>query len=346
MLPLVILAALMTFSLWHQERQAYQQQFLERANALRLALDIEFEVTFRALKATGESIDLSAPDVSPRLQRRFDGFLANNPDWIAVGAIDSQGRPLVFSARGGQLVTPLVAMEGIRETISSRSHFISDLVATIDGRQVVYLATALVRDGVAQGAVYAVIDHRHWLGFLRTYPVSERGVLSLSDRSLTVITRTLDDERWVGKKATATFRGKTVGQPSGSFQTNSLDGVPFYAAFSRSKVSGWLLSTGVPRDEVEAALRGQTTTVVIVLSLAVLGALLAAWFLGRHVNTSMTALEKSARSLLDAHEITGAPLPIQEAETVRQAMVDAHSRLLGREAALKAALVREEAARE
>ena len=52
MLPLVILAALMTFSLWHQERQAYQQQFLERANALRLALDIEFEVTFRALKAT------------------------------------------------------------------------------------------------------------------------------------------------------------------------------------------------------------------------------------------------------------------------------------------------------
>lgn len=345
-LPLVVLAVFVTGQLWQQQRQGYQQQFLERANAVRLALDTQFESTLRTLRAAGDAAEVSAPDVQVVLLRRFRRLLDNYPAWDAVALTDAQGRVIMAAARPGTAELQGLAVGDVRRAMSSGTGFVSNVALTHDGRHIVFAATAIVHDGATQGVIYAAIRHTYWLDLLRTHPVSQRGTLTLIDRDATVITRTLDDARWAGQKAPADFWARTRDKASGAFETNALDGTPFYAAFSRSSASGWLLTTGVPQAEVDEALYRQTWAVLLLAAIAISGALVAAIRLGSDVNASLLGLLGSTQALTDRTPLPSVVLPIREARVVRDALVRTHEQLLVREASLHAALAREGAARE
>lgn len=345
-LPLVVLAAYVTVQLWQQQREGYQQQFLERANAVRLALDTQFDVTLRTLRATGDAAEIPGPDTEVVILRRFRRLLDNYPAWDAVVLTDATGHVAMSYARPGVPAAPLLDAGEISSTISSKAGFISNVLVTPDGRHLVFVATAIMRDGVTQGVIYAAIKHSFWLDILRAYPVSKRGTLTLFDRNATVITRTLDDRLWAGKKAPAEFWSKTIGRSSGDFETVAMDGTLFYAAFSRSTASGWLLGTGVPKDEVSDALYWPTVAVLLVAAAAIFGAFVGAWRLSKEINASMVGLLDSAKALAHKLPLPEIPLPTREAQVVKQALASTHEQLIAREASLSEALQREGAARE
>lgn len=344
--PLVLLAAFLTYQLWQQQHQGYQQQFLERASAVRLALDTELDVTSRTLRAIGDSTEIPANDVEVLLRRRFRRLLDNYPGWLAVALTDARGQVIMTDRRIGTDVPPLLDAKDILRTMSSESAFISNLVTTPDGRHVVYVATAITRKDKAQGVIYAVIDHSQWLGLLRAYPVSKRGTLTLMDRNGIVISRTLKDQQWAGKKAPPNYWAKVIGKDSGAFRAISLDGDLFYAAFSRSQTSGWVLSTGVPAQEVDEALYRHTLVVLLVAVTAILGALAAAWRIGRDINASLHGLLESAKALANQLPTPQSVLPNREARAVRKALLNAYQQLVERDESLRESLEREAAARQ
>jgi hypothetical protein len=116
----------------------------------------------------------------------------------------------------------------------------------------------ILRSEASRGSIYVGITQHGWLEFLRSYPISERATLTLNDRQGLIIARTLNNERWVGRRSGAAFLESIRGQDEGTSQIRGLEGQHFYTAFSRSRVSGWVLGTGVPREEVEASLRDST----------------------------------------------------------------------------------------
>jgi len=345
-LPLALLAGFLTYQLCQQQRQAYQQQFLERASAVRLALDTEFDAVFRILRATGDGTEIPPGDAETVLLRRFRGVLDNYPDWAALALTDAQGRVTVSYARSSRPAPPVLDEDSIRRSLASGTGAISNVLAAGDGGHFVYVATPVVHEGATLGLVYAAIEHSHWLDLLRTYPVSKRGTLTLMDRSGTVIARTLNDAQWAGKKARADYWAKITGQAEGAFKTLAVDGTPFYAAFSRSTASGWVLATGVPQDEVDQELYWKSLAVMLICAVAMLGALLAAWRLGKAINVALVGLLHTARTLSDKSFEPGTELPIREARTVRNALVNARDQLLAREAALSESLEREASARQ
>ena len=344
-IPLILLAGFVSVQLWQQVRQSYQQQFLERANAVRLALDTEFDVTLRTLRTMGDASEIPALEFEVVLQRRFRRLLDNYPDWAAVSLTDQQGRVILTNARPGDAPVPLLDLAAIRQTMLSEKGFVSDVRSAGSGRHVVFVAVSISRDGVTQGVIYVVVEHTHWLDMLSAYPVSKRGVLTLMDRRSKVITRTINDRQWVGQSAPAEFWASTKDLPSGAFKATGLDGASYYAAFSRSGVSGWVLSTGVPQEEVDDALYWQNLAMLTVASAAILGALLSAWKLGKDINLSMRGLLDSAGRVGDNQIRQARTLPIREAQAVENALLVAHGQLLVREASLSASLEREAVAR-
>ncbi|MDB5846484.1 MAG: hypothetical protein JWP29_236 [Rhodoferax sp.] len=344
-LPLVLLAGYVTYQLWQQQRLAYQQQYLERASAVRLALDTEFAVTQRTLRAAGDATEIPSADTEVVLLRRFRRLLDNYPHWVAVALTDAQGRVIMTAARPGTPAPPTLPAEDMRRTMASATGFISNVVTTADGRHVVFVAAAIMRKDATQGVIYAVIPQAHWLDLLRAYPVSQRGTLTLFDKNATVVTRTLDTEKWVAAKAPPAYWDNTIGRSSGIFKGKGLDSKPYYIAFSRSEASGWLLSAGVPQDEVDEALYWPTLAVLLAALVAVLGALTAAWRLGRDIHLSFSGLLASANALGDPQLAPPVLLPINEARTVGGALAEAHRQLLMREASLNASLEREAIAR-
>ncbi|CAN5743079.1 hypothetical protein BH09PSE5_BH09PSE5_01080 [soil metagenome] len=343
--PLVLLAGFVTAQLWTQQRQGYEQRFLERASAVRLAIDTEFDGIYRTLRVSGDATEIPEAEAEVVLRRRFRRLLDNNPDWAAVALTDAAGSVIMINVPPGTPVPPLLGLDDILRTMSSKTGSVSKVTATADGRHIVFVATAIAREGRTQGVIYAAIQHTHWLDLLRAYPVSERGTLTLMDGGAMVVTRTLNDGQWAGKRAPEAYWAKTVDKPSGAFRTTGIDGTSFYAAFSRSQASGWVLATGVPQDEVDEALHWPTLVVLLVAATAIFGALMAAWHLGRDISNSLVGLLSSANALAHRKALPDKTLPIREARAVRKALVHAHKQLMAREASLNASLEREAIAR-
>ena len=77
--PVALLAAATTARLWTLQREAYEQRYLERVSALRLALDTRLDATTRLLRGLSGSSDLDDPELMPRFVERFDRLLAVEP---------------------------------------------------------------------------------------------------------------------------------------------------------------------------------------------------------------------------------------------------------------------------
>ena len=341
--PIGILAAITTFQLWQLQREAYEQRFLERVSALRLALDTELEGTIRTLRSLADSADFDPGAGALQAHAHFERLTLHGPAWITMGLVDARGDTLVrVDAEGAppglKLDEPTAAA-----VTATRAPSISNLVAFEGGRALVtFIAVPILRDRALNGIVYVGVEHRGWLGFLKGYPIAEGATLTLNDRNGVIIARTLHDDRWAGKQSSPAYWERTAGRNEGVFQNSGLEGQRFYSAFSRSQLAGWVLGTGVPRDDAEASLSVPTSLLAAGIVTAGVLASLLAWFLGRRVADTVTALANHAKSMAGpARPGPSRPLPIVEAETVRLALDEAAGKLDARERSVNEALERE-----
>jgi len=347
MAPVALLAAFAIEQLWSLQRKAHQQQLLERVSALRLALDTDIEATVRTLRTLSEAPDLDEQRRLPAFTERFRRLLHNNESWATIGLVTPAGEPM---ARLDKQPLPDDAtldagtLAAIRKT---RAVVISGLVSTADGKShLTYISVPVLRGAETKAVFYIGIEHAGWLAFLQRYPIPEKTTLTLQDRGGRIIARTLNSERWVGRQSAPAFMERVRGRSEGAFMNTGLEGQTFYSAFSHSAQAGWLLGTGVPQDDVEAALSGPTFALVAAVLLAALLAVFFALFFGRRITGALTSLADAARATTAPAAKTPAKrLRIDEAETVRRALDEAAAQLRARESSLSEALQGEGRAR-
>jgi len=348
LLPVVAFGAAMTLQLWNLQRESYEQRFLERVRALRLALDTDLEATIRALTSISQlpGLDDATQDLKPNLERIVD----SHPAWSTVGLIGADGASRASVRKAAFAHEVAADPRTVAEVIEHAAPVVSNLLVTSDGQaHVTFVAAPVMREGQVKAVLYATIDHGVWLDFLRRYPIATNATLTLNDRAGLVIARTLNDERWVGKPSNPAFWALTRSAPEGAARNPGLEGQSFYSAFSRSPVSGWVLGTGVPQSDVEADLRGSTWMILGGFAAAALAALLLAVMFGRRIAGGVTDLAAAARSVADPdHPVDARPSPRgarNEVGVVRDALNEAAARLREREESLNAAMAREAQAR-
>ena len=349
LLPIVVFGAAVTLQFWDLQRASYEQRFLERVRALRLALDTDVDATVRTLQSISRSnwlVDPS-PDV---LRSNLERIVRSQPGWSVIGVIGADGTTRA-SARRPEFAHEVAAdPRTVADVIARSAPVISNLLVTTDGQaHVTFVAAPVIVDNQASAVLYVAVDHRVWLEFLRRYPIADHATLTLNDRDGLIIARTLNDERWVGKPSQAAYWARTRDAAEGTFRNEGLEGQAFYSAFSRSPVSGWVLGTGVPQAEVEGDLRGSTWMILGGFGVAALAALVLAFVFGRRIAAGVTGLADAARSVADPERSMDVRRPVRRARTevdvVRDALEESGARLREREESLNVAMAREAQAR-
>lgn len=342
--PVAVLAAMATLGLWDLQRDAYQQRFLERVSALRIALDTELDNSMRQLRDLSESVDLDGSSPIDDFRPHAERLLVNHPAWSMIGVAGPNGEVVARADRRLDLAAARVDASLVGEVKASAQGIISNLidVPAAPGTFVTYLAMPIMRAGIFRGAIYIGIESSAWLDFFRRYPIDERATLTLNDRAGRIVTRTLHNEKWAGRRSTQSYLSHTVGRTEGSMLVRGVDDKHYYSAFSRSRISGWIVGTGVPQADVDAAL--SRPTFMILFSVFAAGALatLFAYTLGSRITGALTALARSVASLTSGERrLPQEALPIGEAETVRRALIDVAELLAARERSLNDALAAE-----
>ena len=200
--PVALLAAATTARLWTLQREAYEQRYLERVSALRLALDTRLDATTRLLRGLSGSGELDDPVAAAELRRALRPAAAGEP---GVG----DGRPARRPGPAGRGAHPRPARRRSRRRAATPEDGVrpvfSDLRDVGGGTFVTYVSVPVLRAEASRGSLYVAITQHGWLEFLRSYPVSARATLTLNDRQGLIIARTLNPERWVGRRSRTRF---------------------------------------------------------------------------------------------------------------------------------------------
>ena len=348
LLPVLVFAAVLTGLFWLQHRANFDQRYLDRVRAVRLALDTEIEASIRVLEALEFTSGIDSLELS-EFAGKARRVLISQPSWSAIVLADSTGKWILEVGREKDSVAHgALDSNTFARVMATHAPAVSGLVRLPDGRYVTEIADPVIRRNSLTHVLVAYIDASFWLEFLGRVKLGTGAAMTLLDQDGIVIARTLNHEQRLGQRAVPTLYEKSRELTEGAYRYIGPEGQWFYSAHSRSAATGWTVATGVPRDRVEAALRGSTLWMIGTALLTGVLAIFFAVVLGRRIADPVAGLAASVRALT-RRDAVAAPAPhasgIDEVENVARVFEEARALLQEREQALNEALEGEQQAR-
>jgi PAS domain S-box-containing protein len=338
-LPILAFSAAMTAVFWREQHQALEQRFLDRVRGMTIALDREIDGNIRSLQMLAESPHLQSNDLLS-FHEQIVRALSTQSTWANIILSDPASGRQVINLRypfGKPLPETTLDKSALASVVKSGRPFVPPISKGRIGGN--YMTTIVVPAKTGSGRPYtlvAVIDPSSWLHFLSNYPLATDATLTLLDQNGIIIARTLNSERWVGQPPSEGLGAEARKAPEGSSITQGLEGQWFYTAHSRSKLAGWTLASGVPKEGVEAALRQSVLLMVAGVAATAILAITLAGLFGRRIAWPISELAHSAHALaagerVDAHRTT----EVAEVDDVRAAFSEAADRLRAKDSALR-----------
>jgi len=281
------------------ERQNALQSTVEIARAVTLRLDDYLQQMDSLIGTLGASVSVSLTDrqqndiLLKRARSSFPGFVNNVAVWDLdgnnVGSLDASLLTNSFNVHDRKYFQDALKDDGlaIEAPVVSRSN----------GEFIAQYARAIHDDkGNVVGVVSASTQLRHLQSLVDPRNVLPEGSLvSIVGVNGTILVRTIDPEKWIGKSVAASpaFRAD-AGLQSGSDVRIGIDGIERVAAFETAKRAPWRVFVGIPADTIYVPARNHFL-VASGLGLALLMlAAIAAGFVARSMSEPVARLVADA----------------------------------------------------
>jgi PAS domain S-box-containing protein len=304
-LPLVAFAVIAVTLFTRHERAAVERGSIETARALVAAVDRELMGSISALQALGASRRLDTGDL-PRFYEDASRVRAEQSQWRTVRlAAPSQVQLLDLRHPLGEPPGPIVEPRSFEEVLRLGRPAVGDLVRDrITGTYDVRVRVPVSGAGRLRYVLTAVVDPAAIDQILRRQRLSGDWIGSILDRNGVHVARNRATDRFFARPASPDLRAALARGGEGSYRGTTLEGLPVFAAFSRSEWSGWTVAFGLPDAVVEAPLRRSLLTLVAGGALFVALGVGLALLVGRRIARPIRVLASSAETLG-----RGEPLP-------------------------------------
>jgi signal transduction histidine kinase/ActR/RegA family two-component response regulator len=253
--PLGLLSAASLQRAWRRQRANIDRQNITTARAISVAIDTEVEKTSAALDVFGTLHALDVPDLAAfdNLARRL---IVRQHDWSSIILADAADHVLAAFPDGDSDVSRSPAAGWAHTVIATGLPLVSNLftLANVPGHFVM-IAVPVIRDGHAKLALGARVRSDSLSAILRAQQTPPNVVVALVDTSNRIVARSAREIAYVGTEARPALKAVATGTSEGSWETVSREGVPTYAAFSRSAKNGLLVAIAEPRDDVDGPVR-------------------------------------------------------------------------------------------
>jgi PAS domain S-box-containing protein len=337
--PVLLFAGVATAVFWQQQRALLEQRYQERVRAMALALDRQIDGYVGTLTALASAPELDAGNLR-RFYNRARRVLAAENEWSTILLFDATGRQLLdlSSSVGAPMTAALPPKDGaVDHVLASGRPAVSGLIhSPATGKYATAVAVPVARDGRVKHVLAAVIDPAVWLGFLASIPVAPEATMTLLDQNRTIIARTLNNDRSVGRRPAPALDENAARWADAAYRSVGMEGQQFYSAHSRARTWGWTVATGVPVHSAEAALWRSTLAMGSgAIAAGVLAVAFAVLF-GRRITEAVSALVERAGALASGRPIPPPPpTDVAEIAGVARAFTEASQLLRAREAALR-----------
>jgi signal transduction histidine kinase len=331
LLPAALAAGLLIVYSYQRQRASIEHSTLDTARALTQAVDRELASGRTALQALATSPYLASGDLAA-FHRQAREALTELPGNNVV----------VSDASGQQLVNTLSPFGEPLPRISHRGHLrlvfetgrpaISDLfVGELARRPLISVAVPVRRGGqVVYGISMAFFPDR--LGeILRRQELPAGWMGAIFDSRGTIVARTHDADRFVGKQAVPAVVQGLAQLPEGRVEVVTLEGIPSVVVYSRSSVSNLSVGIAIPRAQFATELLTSIAWLIAGTVVLLASGLALARLLSARITRSIRGLIPPAAALGRGEPIVVPPLQLEEAQEVGRALVNAAKMLRDRE---------------
>ena len=252
LLPVVAFSAFVVRRLAVQQRAVADRRLIQSARDFADSLDRETAGTIRSLAALAQSERLERGDFAA-FHAEATRVLAAQPSWWSVILLDLDGHQLLNTLRPfGSLLASTADPESLRKTVQTGQPTVGSLVAGSSGHVLAFpVRVPVVYSGKLRYVLTAVIrpsDLAAAVGVTGDRP--DEWVRSIVDTHGTVVARSRDPEKFIGKSGSADYLDSIRDVRDGLRRTSTMDGQNVYAAFSHARLSGWVAGVAVPVDVV------------------------------------------------------------------------------------------------
>ena len=253
-LPFLVFAFLVLNLFASREKASLATGLRETTRALSSALDREFEATKTALEAVGTLEDFDSGDLS-QIYRKLRRVLQSRPNWRTIVLHDPSGNQVLnlLNRFGEPLPDADIEQESFRAVITTKQpapiNFHRDPAA---GPMVGYRVPVL-RAGEVRYVLSAAIAPAVYGEILARQKLPVQAIATVVDGRNIIVAASARQEL-VGQMAGPLVRRAAPDQLDGWFEGLDREGVPSFAAFSRSPVNSWAVSLTIPSAQLEAPL--------------------------------------------------------------------------------------------
>ncbi len=331
-LPGAFGAGLLILASYERERVSRERDTVATARALMQAVDAELKGAQTALRILAASPHLASGDLAAFHHQAKDALgdwigsnvvLADAGGWQIVNTLKPFGEPLPRHALPQQL----------RAVLETGRAAISDAFAgPVTGKPMISVEVPVFAHGKAVYGLSVGISAERLNAILARQHLAPGWTETIVDRSGTIVARSRKPEDFVGTKIPAAHVRLIAERSEGVAEIDTLDGVPVFAAFAHSPVTGWATVIGVPRAGVTNDLL-RTLGLNALFAVALLGlGITTAQVISRRISRSIRGLTVPALALGGPRPPAVAETEIVEANEVGEALVRA-SQLLQERAA-------------
>ena len=336
LLPVVLASAIALGKIRDGEREAALRGLRESVRATALMVDRDAQGSLSALNALGNSTHLETGN----LRGFYDQAAALNrlPDvWTLL--LDDQGRQLVNTVVPfGAPLPASGARELVAQVLTTGKPLVTGLeLAPLTGRLRLTIYVPALAAGGKSFVVAQAFFVEHWRKIAQHEEIPSDWIVAVIDRQGKFIARSHNSSGLVGQPARPELVAAAAKADTGLIRHLTLEGIDAYDAFDHSELTGWTIAVAAPTESVDGPVRRALLLALAGLGLAVLAAIAVATAFGRQFIAAIEMGCHAAIALGRGERPVVRRTPLNEVNTLNQALVGAGNLLEAERISRKAA---------
>ncbi len=323
------MAVTLTSYNYFQDRARLGKASLATVRAMVSAVDGDLAAVQAALLVLATSPSLQSGDLSDFYVQAKDVLTTLSATNIVLVDPTFQQRINTLRPYGSELPRQLDLVSQLKQVFKTGRSIATDVFfAPLLNKPFLAVGVPVYRNGVVTYVLAAGVSPQRLSGLLAQQHFSADWIGVILDSSGTVVARTHQMERYVGTKGSPSLMARMAQVPEDAFENKTLEGIPVFAAFSKSNVSNWTVAIGIPAKTMTGELVSTLWWFVGGTVFLLLSGLAVAWAIGSRIAASIHKLIAPALALGSGKEVIIPALHLKEAEEVGNALARASAMLM------------------
>jgi signal transduction histidine kinase/ActR/RegA family two-component response regulator len=255
LLPLALLGVWSIHAAGQYQQREHERAMLDITRALSSAVDAELEGSVAALTSMARTPAMVEGDIRAFYDVAREQAQAQ-PEWLGVVLTDADGRMLFrTTAAFGAPPAAVADPASLQQVLSVRRPVVGQVTRGTGGRPAVPVRIPVTDRKGGLYTLTAVIRPDRIMRVIQRQRVPEGSLISIMDGSGSIVARSKDQLRSVGRQASASLVElmRRAG-PESVGNTRTIEGDEVVTAYTRLSRYGWTVAIGAPTAAFRAAL--------------------------------------------------------------------------------------------